>query len=68
MVCVVAEEDAAVVFDFEIETTVYSSKGEHCCANFFSSNTRQLSKCASCNTIVNVDAHRNSQFDVGDVA
>ena len=66
MMCVVAQEDDTVVFDFEIEPTVYSSETGHSSFNLLGSHSVQVRQCHGSYAILYVDAYRNSQLDVID--
>ena len=68
MVGVVAQEDDAVGFEFEIETAHNAFKTQHAAADFLFRSTGNLGERHSGDAVFDVDAHGHAEFNILDIA
>ena len=68
MVGVVAQEDDAVGFEFEIEAAHNAFKAQHAAADFLFRGTGNLGERHSGDAVFDVDAHGHAEFNILDIA
>ena len=68
MMGVVAQQDVAAVFDFEVEAPVYAAVCLHAAAYLVGVGTGDLCECHGGDAVVDVDAHGDAQLNAVDAA
>ena len=67
VVCIIAQEDNAVILQLEVEAAIHSAERQHSAAYFFRRSSCNLCQSHGGNAVVNVDADGNAQFHILDV-
>ena len=62
--CIVAEEHQFVALYLKVETAIHTSVCLHSIFQFFGITTVELCHCHRCNTIIDIDGHRLSEFHI----